>query len=58
MDAMRYMIVRLPRDPNEMNGSFMDRDADFSPGSFMADTSREDFGWQQQNIFGGMKYGR
>ena len=58
MDAMRYMIVRLPRDPNEMNGALTERDVDFSAGAFLSDLSREDFGYNQQNIFGGMSYGR
>ena len=58
MDAMRYMIVRLPRDPNEMNGALTERDVDFSAGAFLTDLSRDDFGYNQQNIFGGMSYGR
>jgi hypothetical protein len=59
MDALRYMIVKLPRDPNEMDDIYMQEQNTMALGSFFTNVKDDnDFGFSEQNIFGGIKYGR
>lgn len=59
MDSLRYMIVKLPRNPHEMNQIYEMTDNSVSFGALFGEMSQEDdWGYSEQNIYGGIKYGR
>lgn len=59
MDALRYMIVKLPRNPMDMEDVYSQEKNAMALGHFLSSVKDDDdFGFTEQNIFGGMKYGR
>jgi phage terminase large subunit len=54
MDALRYLVARLPRDPNEMSLVYVQSEQSMSRGAFLTSIEDDEDIGMEENVFGGI----